>query len=72
MIKINCPNVLQFDGRRNHDVLHTRVRKSRHADSHWSLEAIKATQTAIEVGLTLAQRRDDSTNVGLTLGQPTL
>ena len=30
------------------------------------------TQTAMKVGLTLAQRRDDSTDVGQTLGQPTL
>ena len=29
-------------------------------------------QTAMKVGLTLAQRRDDSTDVGQTLGQPTL
>ena len=29
------------------------------------------TQTAMKVGLTLAQRRDDSTDVGQTLGQPT-
>ena len=33
---------------------------------------IDPTQTAMNVGQTLAQRRDDSTDVGPTLGQPTL
>ena len=37
---------------------------------HWAY--YKVTQTAMKVGLTLAQRRDDSTDVGQTLGQPTL
>ena len=30
------------------------------------------TQTAMKIGLTLAQRRDDSTDVGPTLDQPAL
>ena len=33
---------------------------------------MKETQTAMKVGLTLAQRRDDSTDVGPTLDQPAL
>ena len=53
------------------DVTHWVVAVKAVAGAAAAAEATIFTQTAIKVGLPLAQRRDDSTNVGPTLDQPT-